>query len=67
MDFHTLELAKNRKEGLWSMIKTRGMADEQKLRHRFRIGWNHRTTLFSPAELAKVRASLKRTTDYEEL
>jgi hypothetical protein len=61
------ELADNRKKALWDMIKTRGMADEQILGHRFRIGWNRNTTQFTPAELAKVRASLKRTTDYEEL
>jgi hypothetical protein len=48
------------------MIKSRGMADEQILGHRFRIGWNPKTTQFTPAELAKVRASLKRTADYEE-
>jgi hypothetical protein len=61
------EAAENRKKALWGMIKTRGMADEQILGHRFRIGWNRKTTQFTPAELAKVRASLKRTADYEEL
>jgi hypothetical protein len=60
------ELAENRKKALWNMIKTRGMADAQILGHRFRIGWNPRMTRFTPAELAKVRASLKRTSDYEE-
>ena len=61
------ELAENRKKALWNMIKSRGMADEQILGHRFRIGWNRKTTQFTQAELAKVRASLKRTADYEEL
>lgn len=60
------ELAENRKKALWNMVKTRGMADEQILGHRFRIGWNPKMTRFTPAELAKVRASMKRTTDYEE-
>ena len=61
------ELAENRKKALWNMIKSRGLADEQILGHRFRIGWNPKMTQFTPAELAKVRASLKRTADYEEL
>jgi hypothetical protein len=61
------ELSENRKKALWDMIKTREMADEQILGHRFRIGWNRKTTQFTQAELAKVRASLKRTADYEEL
>ena len=61
------ELAENRKKALWNMIKTCGLADEQILGHRFRIGWNRESTRFAPAELAKVRASLKRTADYEKL
>ena len=61
------EVAANRKKALWDMIKTRGMADEEILGHRFRIGWNRQTTQFTLAELSKVRESLKRTTDYEQL
>jgi hypothetical protein len=49
------------------MVKTRGLADEQILGHRFRIGWNRKPTQFTPAEVAKVRASLQRTADYEKL
>jgi hypothetical protein len=61
------ELAENRKKALWNMIKQRGLADEQILGHRFRIGWNRKLTQFTPAEVAKVRASLQRTVDYEKL
>jgi hypothetical protein len=61
------ELAENRKKALWNMIKKRGLADEQILGHRFRIGWNRKLTQFTPAEVAKVRASLQRTAAYEKL
>jgi hypothetical protein len=61
------ELAENRKKALWNMIKKLGLADEQILGHRFRIGWNRKLTQFTPAEVAKVRASLQRIVDYEKL